>query len=298
MIINDFEKEIWNKVKEIEIKSNKLVSGFLGGEFKTTFKGNGLDFREFKEYESGDELRHIDWRVSAKKNSLYVKKFIEERELTVLLLYDISNSTLFGTQNQLKRELATEFCASIAFSCIKNNDKVGLILFSDKVEEFIKPQKSKVHAIKLLKTLVSNTYKENNTKITDINKPLELINKLYKKRVVIFLLSDFFTSDFETELKITSTRHDLISVLIRDKNEYQLPNLGLIEIIDPETKKKYIVDSSNNKIKINWNKKILEQEESIISLLEKNKIDLIKLYTDEPFIKEVIKFFKLRSRKF
>ncbi|MFN4151905.1 MAG: DUF58 domain-containing protein, partial [Candidatus Sericytochromatia bacterium] len=240
-----------------------------------------MDFKEFKEYEAGDELRHIDWRVSAKKGSLYIKKFIEEREITVILLCDISNSTLFGSENQLKRELATEFCASIAFSCIKNNDKIGLLLFSDKIETFIEPKKSKVHVIKLLKSLVSSTYKKTNSTTTDLNKPLELINKLYKKRIVVFLLSDFLTNNFEKELKITSAKHDLISVLIKDKREYDLPKVGLIEVMDIETNKKYLIDSNSNKIRDAWKNKVIKQEEDIISLLEKNKIDLIKLNTDE-----------------
>lgn len=292
------DKELWKKIREIEIKTNKLVSNIFSGEYRSAFKGKGLDFKEFKEYEFGDDPKHIDWKLSAKKGHLHVKKFSEERELTVILALDISNSTFFGSQSQLKREFTAEFCASVAFSCTKNNDKVGLILFSDKVVSYIPPKKSRGHIIRLLKQILEVTYVEDTSKKTDLKQTFELINKLFSKKITLFLVSDFLNITFTKEIKAVAFKHDLISVFINDEREFELPKVKLLEVQDPETKEVFIVDTNSKNFQKLWTEKVLEKQKVITTELTKNKIDIIKLKTNTSFVKELTKFFKLRERRF
>lgn len=292
------EQDLWKKIKEIEIKTSKVVSELFSGEYKSAFKGNGLDFKEFKEYEEGDDPRYIDWKVSAKRGTIHVKKFSEERELTLLIALDISNSTFFGSNEQLKKELATEFCASIAFSGMKNNDKVGLILFNDRIVDFITPKKGRNHIIKILKEIITHTYKENKSYKTDISVPLNFINKLFKRRVIIFLVSDFWSEKYENEIKLSAYKHDLINVVISDKREINLSDVGLIEIEDNETGQRYLIDTGDKSVmkslknKINLN--ILNRE----NIFKKNKMDRIYLNTNESYIIPLNNFFRLREKRF
>ncbi len=292
------EKELWKKIREIEIKTSRLVSDLFGGEYRSAFKGNGLDFKEFKIYEEGDEPRHIDWKVSAKRGSLHVKRFVEERELTLLLVVDVSNSTLFGSSTQLKKELAVEFAASIAFSGLKNNDKVGMLLFSDKVLEFIPPKKGRSHILKLLKKFLSYTYKKEMAGITNIAAPLKLINKVFRKKVIVFVISDFWVENFEKELKLTASQHDLIGVIISDNRELNIPDAGLVELEDPETKIRYIFDTSDKKVKNEINALLTKENTRRAEIFRKNKIDRIFLRTNESFIVPLTNFFRLRERRF
>jgi uncharacterized protein (DUF58 family) len=292
------DKELWKKIREIEIKTNRLVSELFGGEYRSVFKGKGLDFKEFKEYEPGDDPRQIDWKVSAKKGYIHVKKFVEERELTLLLVLDISNSTFFGSGNQLKRELAAEFSASIAFSGMKNNDKVGLILFSDRVLEFIPPKKGRNHILRLLKQILSHTYSEEEGTKTNLAEPLKLINKVFRKKVIAFIISDFLAEDFENELKLVNYHHDLISVVITDQGEMALPDIGLIELEDPESKKRYLYDSSNPKTRQKLTEVLEKEKEKRVAFFKKNRIDRIFLNTNESFVKALTNFFKLREKRF
>ncbi len=290
-------KEMWKKIREVEIKTSKVVSDLFSGDYKSTFKGKGLDFKEFKEYEQGDDPKYIDWKVSAKTGSIHVKKFSEERELTLIIALDVSNSTLFGSNNQLKRELAIEFTASIAFSGMKNNDKVGLILFNDHIVEFIPPKKGRNHVIKILKTIISYTYKKDDAKYTDINKPLKLINKLFNKKVIIFFVSDFLADGFEKEIKLTSYKHDLIGVIINDSREYNIPDIGLIEMQDNETNERYLLDTSDKKIMLALNDNLNKKYEMRDNIFIKNRIDKITLNTDQSYIIPLNNFFKRREKR-
>jgi uncharacterized protein (DUF58 family) len=291
------DKELWKKIREVEIKTNRLVTELFGGEYRSVFKGKGLDFKEFKEYEQGDDPRHIDWKVSARKGFIHVKKFVEERELTLLLVLDVSNSTFFGSEKQLKRELAAEFSASIAFSGLKNNDKVGLILFSNKILEFIPPKKGRNHILKILKQILSHTYTEEEGTKTNLAEPLRLINRVFRKKVIAFIISDFLAEDFENELKLVNYHHDLISVVINDKRETEIPDVGLIELEDPESGQRYLIDTAN-KNSLKSLRKILEKEnEKKIDFFKKNRIDRIFLKTNESFVKALTNFFKLREKR-
>jgi uncharacterized protein (DUF58 family) len=292
------EEYLWKKVKEVEIKTSKLVNQLFGGEYRSAFKGRGLDFKELKEYEQGDDPRHIDWRVSIKRGAIHVKRFTEERELSIIIAIDVSNSTLFGSNNQLKREMAVEFCASIAFSGMKNNDRIGLILFSDKILEFIPPQKGKKNTIKIIKTIISYTYNYHDSTNTDINSVLLLINKFFKKKITAFIVSDFCTNDFQNSLKIVSNRHDIINVMINDPIETNMPDVGLVEFQDPETKKRYLIDTSDKKVMKKFKDSILEKRENLYQLFSKNKSDKIILETDKSFVIPLNNFFKLREKSF
>lgn len=292
------EEMLWKKVKEVEIKTSRLVTEIFGGEYRSAFKGRGLDFKELKDYEQGDDPRHIDWRVSIKRGSLHVKKFTEERELTLILALDISNSTLFGSNSQLKREQAVEFCASIAFSAMKNNDRVGLIVFSDEVLEFIPPQKGKNHTIRILKQIISYTYNYNKSEKTDLNKPLVLINKFFRKKITAFIISDFWSTDFQNSLKVVANRHDIINVIVEDPIENNIPDIGLVEFQDPETKKRYLIDTSDKKSMTNFNNSLLNRKEQLYEIFKKNKSDKIIIQTDKSFIIPLNNFFKLRERVF
>jgi len=292
------EKEIWKKIREIEIKTNLLITNLFSGEYRSAFKGKGLEFKELKEYEDGDEIKHIDWKATARKGTPYVRKFEEERELIILLVVDMSNSTFFGSTNQLKRELAVEFSASIAFSGLKNNDKIGLLLFDEDILEYIPPKKSKPHVLRILKKMLEYTYSESKGKKTDLAKPLDFIKKLFKRRIVIFIISDFFTDNFENELKILSSKHDVVAVITSDKRESYLPtNIGLIEIEDPETHKKRIIDTSSKSFISSLKEKLDKIEETRNNIFKKSRVDFIYLKTDESFIPILKKFFKRREKR-
>jgi len=292
------EKEIWKKIKEIEIKTNLLITNIFSGEYRSAFKGKGLEFKELKEYEDGDDVKNIDWKATARKGIPYVRKFEEERELIILLVADVSNSTFFGSTNQLKRELAIEFSASIAFSGLKNNDKIALILFDDDILEYIPPKKGKPHVLRILKKMLEYTYLENKARKTNLSKTLNFIKKLFKRKVVIFIISDFFTDNFENELKVLSFKHDVIAVITSDKREYNLPpNIGLIELEDPETHKNIVIDTSSKSFISSFNSKIKEIEETRNNILKKSKVDTIFLETDESFIPILKQFFQRREKR-
>lgn len=290
------EQELWKKVREVEFKISKLVNNMFGGEYRSAFKGRGLDFKELKDYEQGDDPRHIDWRVSIKRGSLHVKKFTEERELTVMIALDISNSTLFGSDNQLKRETAIEFCASIAFSAMKNNDKIGLILFSDQIVEFITPKKGKAHTIKILKQIISYAYSYNQSTRTDLNSVFNLIQKDFKRKITTFIVSDFIADNFSEKLKTTTYKHDIINVVLQDNLEKTIPNIGLVEFQDPETKIRYLLDTSDKKVIKKFTEYIQIKKDNLYELFKKNKSDKIVIDTDKSFIIPLNNFFKLRER--
>jgi len=282
------------KVRKIEIKTKGLSNHIFAGEYHTAFKGKGMAFSEVREYQPGDDIRSIDWNVTARYNSPFVKVFEEEREMTVMLLIDVSASGNFGTQEQFKRELATELAAILAFSAIKNNDKVGVIFFTDKVEQFIPPKKGKSHILRIIREVLAF---EPTGKGTDISGALEYFSAVIKKRSICFILSDFMSKEFERPLKIASKKHDLVALRIHDTREGSLPNVGLIPIQDAETEKMLFVDTSSKKVRDNFAKNRAQATEKLRKLFPASGVDLIDITTGSDYVKPLINFFKNRGKR-
>ena len=282
------------KVRKIEIKTKGLSNHIFAGEYQTAFKGKGMAFSEVREYQPGDDVRSIDWNVTARYNAPFVKVFEEEREMTVILLIDVSASGNFGTQEQFKRELATEISAILAFSAIKNNDKVGVIFFTDKVEQFIPPKKGKSHILRIIREVLAFQPTE---KGTNIAVALEYFNSVIKKRSICFILSDFISKEFERPLKIASKKHDLVALRIHDTREDTLPNVGLVPMQDAETEKIIFIDTTSKKIRDNFAKNRLQETEKLRKLLPTSGVDLIDITTGTDYIKPLINFFKTRGSR-
>jgi uncharacterized protein (DUF58 family) len=283
--------EIFKKVRQIEIKTKGLSKHIFSGDYQSAFKGRGMSFSEVRDYQYGDDVRNIDWNVTARTGDPFVKVFEEERELTVFLLVDISRSALFGTVNQFKNEIIAELCAVMAFSAMSNNDKVGAILFSDKVELFIPAKKGKKHILRIIRELIENNIP---AKGTNLKSALKYLNNVQKKRAIVFLISDFLSTGYEDDLKLASKRHDIIGIRVYDKREEELPNVGLIRAVDAETGKEKIIDSSSGMLRRNYN----EWYEKNISYLKETfiqaKADLIDIRTDFDYVKLLMQFFKKR----
>ena len=286
-------KEILKKVRSIEIKTKGLSNHIFAGEYNTAFKGRGMTFSEVREYEIGDDLRTIDWNVTARYNSPFVKVFEEEREITLMLMVDVSSSSSFGTNKRFKRELVSEISAVLAFSAIKNNDKVGVIFFSDKIEKFISPSKGKKHILRIIKEIL--TFKSTSKK-TNIKKALEYFNRVTKKRSICFLLSDFFDSDFFDPIKLSAKRHDLVAVNTLDSRELEIPNVGLLSLQDSEEENEILVDSSDRKFRENFKNQQLLRLEILKKELRLSGADYIQLLTQEDIISPLINFFKKRKK--
>ncbi len=286
-------KDIIKKVRKIEITTRDLVSDLFSGEYHSLFKGQGLEFSEVREYQSGDSFRQIDWNVTARQGFPYIKKFEETRELNVMFLIDSSASTLFGTKSYLKSEFITEVTAVLSFSALSNNDKVGLLLFTDEVEKYIPPTKGKKSALRILRDIL---YFEPKKSGTNIKNAVEYIYRLIKKRSIIFILSDFLDTNYLDSLKILAKKHDVIALRIQDSAEYEMPNAGLLYLQDPETGKTVTINSSNPKLREKYNNAIIKQETELKQQFRKLKIDLVTLSTDKPYAPELMKFFKFRIR--
>ena len=286
--------DLLKKVRQIEIKTRGLSNHIFAGEYNTAFKGKGMAFSEVRDYQNGDDVRLIDWNVTARYNSPFVKVFEEEREMTVMLMIDVSGSNNFGSNKNFKKELATEIGAVLAFSAIKNNDKVGVIFFSDIIEKFIPPKKGKKHILRIIREIIS--FKPSSKK-TDLSVALEYFNSVIRKRSICFILSDFISTSFKKPLKIASRKHDVVALKLIDKREEIIPNIGLVPIEDAESGKKIIIDTSS-KFFIS---KLLEEKNNrnnkLKSLMNESSVDLINLYTGEDYVKPLINFFKKRSSK-
>jgi len=282
------------KVRKIEIKTKGLSNHIFAGEYQTAFKGKGMAFSEVREYQPGDDVRSIDWNVTARYNAPFVKVFEEEREMTVMLLIDVSASGNFGTQEQFKRELATELSAILAFSAIKNNDKVGVIFFTDKVEQFIPPKKGKSHILRIIREVLAF---QPTGKGTNIAGALEYFNSVIKKRSICFILSDFMSKEFDRPLKIASKKHDLVALRIHDTREDSLPNVGLVPMQDAETEKIIFVDTSSKKVRDNFAKNKLQATEKLRKLFPASGVDLIDITTGTDYVKPLINFFKTRGSR-
>lgn len=286
--------ELLKKVRKIEIKTKGLSNHIFSGEYHTAFKGKGMAFSEVREYQPGDDVRSIDWNVTARYNSPFVKVFEEEREMTVILLIDVSGSSDFGTQTQLKREVATEIAAVLAFSAINNNDKIGVIFFSDKIEKFIPPKKGKSHILRIIRELITF---ESESKKTNIEVALKYFNNVIKKRAVCFILSDFMDTNFDKSLKIARNKHDIVALRIHDEREEIIPNVGLIKVEDSESGEMRWVDSSNKKVRTNYNNNYRVFEKELKQTLQSSGVDHIDIKTGKDYIKPLMNFFKNRGKR-
>jgi uncharacterized protein (DUF58 family) len=287
-------KEILKKVRKIEIKTKHLVDGLLQGAYHSVFKGQGIEYSDVREYAPGDDIRSIDWNVTARMNEPYVKEFIEERDLTVYIVLDLSASNEFGDIKS-KKETGVEIAASLMFAALRNNDRIGLCLFTSEVELYIPPRKGRRHILKLIRDIIQ--YQPKN-KTTDLKESLIFLSHVIKKRSVIFIISDFFTEvKFEKQLKILRKRHDIIAVNVNDMREHDMPDIGYIELEDEETGEQVLVDTSNEEFRKKYAQLIHEKNSELKNKLKKLKTDLIELKTGEPFEIPLRKFFRLRERR-
>jgi uncharacterized protein (DUF58 family) len=284
--------ELLKKVRKIEIKTRGLSNQLFSGEYHSAFKGRGMTFSEVREYQPGDDIRSIDWNVTARFNNTYVKVFEEEREMTVMLLVDVSASGEFGTQKQLKQDLITELCAVLAFSAIQNNDKIGVIFFSDKIEKFIPPKKGKSHILRIIRDLIEF---EPAHKKTDIKLALKYLTNVIKKRSIAFLISDFMDSGFIDALKIANKKHDLVALRIYDKREQELPNVGLIKVKDAETGNIQWVDTSDKNVRLHYAVESKKHEAYLKDLFIRSGVDSTNINTSEPYIQPLMNLFKRRA---
>ena len=271
-----------------------MVNQVFSGEYHSVFKGRGMEFTEVREYQFGDEIRTIDWNVTARLDHPYVKVFEEERELTVMLLVDMSGSQFFGSQASLKRDIAAELSAILAFSAMKNNDKVGAILFTDQIEKFIPPRKGRSHALRIVRELLSF---EPRRRTTSLNSVLEYLNHIQKKRSIVFLISDFMDSGYDAALSIVGKRHDLIGVVLKDPHEISLPDVGLITFRDAETGQQRWIDTHDKKVREGYRSYLDGVHRSRRSLFLRSKLDSVEIPLDKPYMKPLVDFFRLRERR-
>jgi uncharacterized protein (DUF58 family) len=285
-------KEILKKVRKIEIKTRRLSDHIFSGEYHTSFKGRGMTFSEVRQYQYGDDVRAIDWNVTARYNEPFVKVFEEERELTMMLMVDISGSESFGTKNQLKRDMITEIAATLAFSATQNNDKIGLLLFSDQIELFIPPKKGKSHVLRIIRELIEF---ESKSKKTDLSHALKYLSSVLKKKAIVFLISDFMVKDYEQTLKIASKRHDVTGIRVFDQREESIPNIGIVNMIDAETGETLLVDTTSKKVRMDYEKYYRENVDYFKDIFSKCGAGTISSRVDESYVTKLLGYFKARN---
>lgn len=286
--------ELFKKIRQIEVRTKGLVQNVFGGEYHTAFKGQGIEFSEVRPYQFGDEIRNIDWNVSARTNDTYVKVYEEEREQTVMLLVDVSGSGNFGTQGKFKREMAAEVCAVIAFSAVQNNDKVGLLLFSDEVELFVPPKKGRRHVLRMVRDLFAY---EPDSHGTDIQGALDHLMRLVRRRAVVVLISDFFDAGYEKTLRGAGRRHDLVAVHLQDPREEELPPVGLVDFVDAETGETVTLDTRSSEARERYAEHAHQQRADTKALLRRARVDTVPIRTDEGYVEPLIRFFRQRNRR-
>lgn len=287
------QSELFKKVRKIEIKAKGLSQNIFAGEYHSAFKGRGMTFSEVREYQYGDDVRDIDWNVTARQNHPYVKVYEEERELTVMLLVDVSGSSDFGAQGEMKRDMMAEIAATLAFSAIENNDKVGMLLYTDKIEKFIPPKKGRKHILLVISTLL-NFRPENSG--TNMRQALEFLTSGIKKRCTAFLVSDFIDdSDYAQALSIANNKHDLIGVQVYDKREMQLPDVGLIRVADAETGQEQWVNTGSKKVREAYRRKWYQRQMSVSDNLKRSRVDMVSIATDEDYTSALLSLFKRRG---
>lgn len=287
-------REILRKVRRIEITTRGLVNTVFSGEYHSVFKGRGMSFAEVREYQYGDDIRSIDWNVTARTGAPHVKVFDEERELTVMLLVDVSGSGDFGTRDRLKSEIAVEICALLAFSAIKNNDKVGLIIFSDRIEKFVPPRKGRRHVLRVLRELL---YFRPEGTGTDLGAALEYLAHVARRRAVAFLVSDFLASGYEKALAVAERRHDVIAVHMTDPRESDLPEIGFVEFEDAESGERRLVNLADGRFQSAFRARIRQARESLTRTFRKTKVDVIDIRTDQPYTEPLMRFFQDRAKR-
>ena len=284
-------KELLKKVRKIEIKTKRLSDHIFGGEYQSTFKGRGMAFSEVRQYQFGDDVRAIDWNVTARYNDTFIKEFEEERELTMMLIIDISGSNFFGSDSLFKNEYVTELAATLAFSATKNNDKVGLILFTDNVELYIPPKKGKSHVLRIIRELLEF---KSESKKTNINIPLKFVSNILKNRSIAFIISDFISKDYSNSLKIFSSKHDVTGIRIYDKTEEIIPNLGVIDITDNETGAKLTVNTGSKNVTKKYSEYYNSKRNEFIDFFKKSGSGIIECNTQDDYQKKLLKYFKSR----
>ena len=287
-------KEILKKIRSIHIRTNYMVNDIFAGEYESAFRGRGMEFEEVREYTPGDDIRDIDWNVTARFGHPFVKVYREERELTLMLMVDVSSSCLFGSQKQFKQELAAEIASVLAFAATKNNDKVGLIIFSDHVEKFIPPKKGKNHVWRVIKEVIEHNPASTRT---DIAGALNYLNKVSRKKTVTFLISDFISENYEQALRITGKKHDLISISITDPRELSLPCAGIVELLDAETGETVLIDTSDTNFRKGYSLLSRKNLHDRFELFRSANIDYIDIRTDVPYIESIMKFFRVREKR-
>jgi len=284
-------KELLKKVRKIEIKTRRLSDHVFGGEYHSTFKGRGMTFSEVRQYQFGDDVRSIDWNVTARYNEPYVKVFEEERELTMMLMVDISASELFGTETQFKNEIITEIAATLSFSAMQNNDKIGLILFSDQIELFIPPKKGKFHVLRIIRELIE--FKPQSKK-TDIAQALKYLSNVMKKKAIVFVLSDFITEGYSDTLKIASRKHDVTGIRIYDRHEEHIPNLGMVQMQDEETGELMLVNTGSKAVRSSYHVYYKERVAEFNEAFLKSGAGVLSCRVDESYVKKLLGYFKRR----
>lgn len=284
-------KELLKKVRKIEIKTKRLSNHIFSGEYHTSFKGRGMTFSEVRQYQYGDDIRNIDWNVTARYNEAHVKVFEEERELTMMLMVDISGSESFGSKNQFKEEIVTEIAATMAFSATQNNDKIGLILFSDQIELYVPPKKGKSHVLRIIRELIEFQPK---SRKTDIEQALKFLSGTQKKKAIVFLISDFMSDDYEKTLKIASKKHDITGIRVWDLRDEKIPNLGMVEMLDAETGKTSLVDTGSKTVRTNYEKYYNNKIQYFKEIFSKCGAGVVNTRVDDNYVTKLLGYFKSR----
>lgn len=287
-------KELFRKIRHIEIRTKGLVNNVFGGEYHSAFKGQGIEFAEVRPYQIGDDVRSIDWNVSARTGETYVKIYEEEREQTLMLVVDISGSEDFGTQTTFKREIAAEISAIAGFSAIKNNDKVGLLLYSDEVELFVPPKKGRRHVLRLIRDLFAH---EPRSRGTDLNVALDHLIHVLHRHAIVLVISDFFDAGFEKRLRMLGRRHDVVAVQLQDPREEELPPIGLVELTDAETGETFVLDTRSPRAREVFAQQVQWQQNQITEMLRRARVDRVAIRTDEGYVEPLIRFFRQRNAK-
>ena len=293
-------RDLIKAVKRLEIVARRAVNDRLAGQYHSVFKGRGMDFLDVREYQPGDDIRSIDWNVSARLDDLYVKRFVEERELTVFLMVDVSGSQLFGSASQRKREAAAELGALIAFSAITNNDRVGLMTFTDCVEAFIPPKKGRKHVLRVITTILGGREggdDHGRGRGTDLKAALDYLSRIQRKRAVVFIVSDFLDAGFERSLHVANRRHEVVPIVVRDPMEENLPDMGIVQLEDPESGDLVLLDTSNRRVRQAFHEAALAQRLRREKLFRRLRLHFVDVRTDEDHIEPLVQYFRLRARR-
>ena len=288
-------KDLLKKIRQIQIRTSHQVTEVMAGEYKSAFKGRGMEFDEVREYQPGDDVKSIDWNVTARTGKPYIKRFVEERELTVMLVVDASSSGSFGSIDKSKNDVAAEIAALLAYSAIRSNDRVGLIVFTDQIEKFVPPKKGRSHVMRVIREILFLEAPEHGE--TDITAALEYLQKVCTRRSVVFLISDFICEDYSQALMLASKKHDLIPVSIADPRELELPSIGFIDLMDAETGGRILVDTSDKKVRRTFRALGIQRQEQLKKMFRQMNADAISIETDKSYVDSLVRFFKLREKR-